>query len=81
MSNFPDGDQINPLSAFSVEVQADMRRAELELPTEKYVHLAHDLQYIPIEKLNTYIEKFVVLQEGLIPITILCDGYIKNIYK
>jgi len=81
MTNFPDGDQINPLSAFSVEVQADMRRAELELPTEKYIQLVNDLNYIPVEKLNTYIEKFVVLQEGLIPITILCDGSIKNIYR
>ena len=81
MTNNPDGDQTNFLSNFSVEVQADMQRAQLELPTEKYIQLAHDLKYIPSQKLSGYIEKFVILQDGLIPITICYRGSKKYIYK
>lgn len=81
MTNIQNNPQQNNLASFSVEIQANIRRAELELPKEKFTQLLEDLEYIPSEKLNQYIEKFVVLQEGLIPITIFCNGNVKNFYK
>ena len=81
MTNIQKNPQQNNLTSLSVEIQANIRRAELELPKEKFTQLLEDLEYIPKGKLNQYIEKFVVLQEGLIPITILSNGYVKNFYK
>ena len=81
MTNIQKNPQQNNLTSLSVEIQANIRRAELELPKEKFTQLLEDLEYIPSEKLNQYIEKFVVLQEGLIPITIFCNGIVKNFYK
>ena len=81
MTNIQKNPQQNNLTSLSVEIQANIRRAELELPKEKFTQLLEDLEYIPKGKLNQYIENFVVLQEGLIPITILCNGYVKNFYK
>ena len=81
MTNIQKNPQQNNLTSLSVEIQANIRRAELELPKEKFTQLLEDLEYIPKGKLNQYIEKFVVLQEGLIPITIFCNGIVKNFYK
>ena len=81
MTNIQNNPQQNNLASLPVEIQANIRRAELELPKEKFTQLLEDLEYIPKGKLNQYIEKFVVLQEGLIPITIFCNGIVKNFYK
>ena len=49
MTNIQNNPQQNNLASLSVEIQANIRRAELELPKEKFTQLLEDLEYIPSE--------------------------------